>query len=120
MKDFMFIFRGPLSNAEAFAKQSPEQMQAELAKWGAWMGSLAQQGKLAGGEALQPLGKVVHGTKRKITDGPYIEGKDIVGSYLLVKANDIDEAIELSKGCPAIETDADSIEVREIMPTQQG
>jgi hypothetical protein len=120
MKDFMLLFRGSVQSEETFANQSPEQMQAELAKWGKWMGSLAQQGKLGGGEALIPFGKVVRGTKKKITDGPFTEGKDIVGGYLLVKATDINEAIELSKGCPSLEGDDGSVEVREVMPTQQG
>lgn len=119
MKDFMLIFRDSLQSEERFANLSPEQMQAELAQWGVWMGALAQQGKLGSGEALMAHGKVVHGTKKKITNGPYTEGKDIIGGYVLVKANDINEAIELSKGCPVLETDGGSVEVREVLPTQQ-
>jgi hypothetical protein len=116
MKEFMLVFRSSVQNEEVFAKQSPEQMQAELAKWNTWMGGIAQQGKLIGGQPLYPQGKVLKGTSKKLTDGPFIEGKDVVGGYLLIKANDIQDAVEISKGCPSLNSDEGSVEVREIMP----
>ena len=97
MKEFMYIFRGDMHNEEAFAKLSPEQMQAELQKWNVWMGDLTQKGKLIGGQPLFPHGKVLKGNSKKITDGPFTEGKDIVGGYLLIHANDFNEAVDLSK-----------------------
>ena len=112
----MYIFRGTRMNEEAFANQSPDQMQAEMEKWNNWMGDLTKKGKLIGGQPLFPHGKVVKGTSKKITDGPYTEGKDIVGGYLLIKANDLAEAVDLSKGCPALTFDDGTVEVREIMP----
>ena len=118
MKEFMFVFRGSMQNEEAFANQSPEQMQAEMAKWNTWMGNIAKQGKLIGGQPLYPQGKVLKGTSKKLTDGPFIEGKDIVGGYLLIKANDINDAVEISKNCPSLESETGSVEVREIMPIQ--
>jgi hypothetical protein len=116
MKEFMFVFRGSVQNEEVFANQSPEQMQAEMAKWNTWMGTIAQQGKLIGGQPLSPKGKVLKGTSKKLTDGPFIEGKDIVGGYLLIKASDLNEAVEISKGCPSLNSPDGSVEVREIMP----
>jgi hypothetical protein len=116
MKEFMFVFRGPASDAERIAKLSPEEMQADMAKWNTWMGNIANSGKLIGGQPLYPHGKVVKGASRKLTDGPFIEGKDIVGGYLLVKANDLLDAVEVSKGCPALEGPNGSVEIREIQP----
>ena len=54
MKEFMLVFRSSMQNEEVFAKQSPEQMQTELAKWNTWMAGIAQQGKLIGGQPLYP------------------------------------------------------------------
>jgi len=116
MKEFMLVFRGARQNEEAFAKQSPEQMQAEMAKWNNWMGQIDKAGKLGGGQPLYPHGKVLKGTSKKLTDGPFIEGKDIVGGYLLIKADDINDAVEISKGCPSLDGPDGSVEVREIMP----
>ncbi len=118
MKEFLLIFRGNVQSEEDFANASPEQMQAEMAKWNNWMGGLAGQGKLIGGEPLLPHGKVLRGTAKKITDGAFMESKEIVGGYLIIKAADIDEATELSKGCPSLDQEDGTVEVREIMKIQ--
>ncbi len=116
MKEFMYIFRGSIQNERDFVNLSPAQMEAEMKKWNKWMGDLAQKGKLISGQPLLPEGKVLKGVSRKVTDGPFTEGKDIVGGYLLIKANDLQDAVELSKGCPTLEGAEGTVEVREIMP----
>ena len=90
-------------------------MQAEMELWRGWMGKLAEQGKLIDGQPLFPEGKVLTGTRKKLTDGPFVEGKDIVGGYLLIKAKDYNEAVELSKDCPQLNSDDGTVEIREIM-----
>ena len=54
------------------------------------------------------------GNKKVISDGPFMEGKEMVGGYLICKANTIDEAVEISKGCPLLEYEDGIVEVREI------
>ena len=120
MKEFMYIFRGAIQNEEAFAQLSPEQMQVEMQKWNTWMGDLTKKGKLIGGQPLLPAGKVIKGVTKKVMDGPFTEGKDIVGGYLLIKANDINEAVVLSNGCPSLDGPDGTVEVREIMPMPEG
>jgi hypothetical protein len=117
MKEFMLIFRGADEGAAHF---SPEEMQAQLAKWGEWLGMLASQGKLTSGQQLLPMGKVVSGTAKKITDGPFAEGKEFVGGYVTVKAESETEALEYASSCPALVFDEGSVEVREIMQVQVG
>ena len=90
-------------------------MQAEMALWQAWMGKLAEKNQLGDGQPLFPSGKVLRGTKKVVTDGPFVEGKDIVGGYMILKARDYAEAVELSKGCPQLNSDDGTVEVREIM-----
>mgnify|MGYP001954960674 CR=1 FL=1 len=48
-----------------------------------------------------------------VTKGMW-EGKEVVGGYLIVKANDLAHAVELSKGCPIYEHEG-TTEVRELM-----
>jgi hypothetical protein len=119
MKDFMLIFRDSMQAEEQFANNSPEQMQAEMEKWNIWMGGLASQGKLIGGEPLFPTGKVLRGTAKKITDGAFMEGKEVVGGYLIIKATNLEEATEFSKGCPTLFSETGTVEVREIMKIQE-
>lgn len=115
MKDFMLVFRDTVSNEEAFANKSPQEMEAEMALWQKWRADLAKGNNDGGGQPLLPHGKVLRGTSKKLTDGPYVEGKDIVGGYMLIKANDYDHAVKLSEGCPVLNSPTASIEVREIM-----
>ena len=89
---------------------SPEHMQ----KWMKWMESLGQKGILVGGEPLQTTGKQVSGAKKIVTDGPFIEAKELVGGYLIVNAKDINDAVEISKGCPIFDVDG-KLEVRPIL-----
>jgi hypothetical protein len=56
----------------------------------------------------------VNGKQKAITDGPYAEAKYLVGGFSLIEARDLDEATELSKGCPVLERGG-SVEVRPIM-----
>ena len=95
------------------AAQSPEDMQAHMQKWAAWMKGLAEKGNFIAGEPLSRDGKQVLGSAKVISDGPFMEAKEMVGGYLIVKAKDIHEAVELSKGCPILEFDG-KIEVRGI------
>lgn len=110
----MLIFRNSQPSEDAFQNLSPEAMQAELDRWGQWIGGIAAQGKLVASDALEHRGKVVTGTKHVITDGPYIESKELVSGYLTLTAGSIEEAIELSKGCPIYDIEG-SVEVRPLM-----
>ncbi|MDX1627644.1 MAG: YciI family protein [Fulvivirga sp.] len=111
MKEFMYLFRG---GDAARAQQSPEAMQAHMQKWTSWMGELSKSGNLVSGLPLDGDGKVVKKAGEIVTDGPYAEGKEVVGGYLIVKAKDLNHAVELSKGCPIYEHEGHT-EVREIM-----
>ena len=112
MKEFLLIFRGGEEHRQA-EQQSPELWQAHMMKWKVWMDNLGKEGKFLGGQPLSQDGGVIHGKKKLVTDGPFAESKEIVGGYLLIKASDLNEAIEISKNCPLLEHDG-LVEVREI------
>jgi hypothetical protein len=110
MKDFLFVFRMDQSK---MPKRSPEEMQANTKRWMDWIGSIAAQNKLTErGNSLATGGKVVK-PNNVITDGPYTEIKETLGGYSIVKAENLDEAAELAKGCPGLLVGG-SVEVREI------
>src|SRR5437868_3164300 len=108
MKEYLFLFRG------GDMPEAPEAAQAHMQKWMEWMGELSNQGKFAGAQPLNKTGKQVKGSKKAITDGPFMEGKEMVGGYLICKADSLDEAVEISKGCPILEYESGTVEVREI------
>jgi len=111
MKDYLLLFRG---GDGATLQQSPEKWQAHMNKWMSWMQSLTEQGKFIGAQPLATTGKQITGSKKVITDGPFMEGKEMVGGYLMCKADTYEEAVEIAKGCPILEFDDGHIEVREI------
>ena len=109
MSKFMYLFR---TSPTAYQSLSPEQMQQTLKKWMDWKDTLEKSGHIKQfGERLDGTGKVVRGKAKTVTDGPYIEVKDFIGGYMLVEAKDIDQAVELAKGCPVLESDG-TVEIR--------
>lgn len=110
MKEFALIFR--LKDITDF-KPSPEQMQERMN----WLGSIAAQNKLVDkGNTLLPApgsAKVIK-PGNVVTDGPFTEIKEFISGYIVVKADSIDEAIELAKGNPIFKIGG-NIEVREVL-----
>src|SRR5713101_3167496 len=100
MKEFMLIFIG---NDPTTNQMSPDQMQAQMGKWFSWIEDLKTKGAYVEGRPLTPAAKTVQGKKPVVTDGPFAESKEIVGGYFIVKANTLDEAAAIAKGCPNFE-----------------
>ena len=100
MSEFVFLYRGGERG------RSPEQAQQMMQKWGAWLKGLGEKGHIRDqGQPLERAGKLVKGKKKTVTDGPFAEAKDVVGGYTLIEASDLDQAVELSKGCPIFEVE---------------
>ncbi len=59
---------------------------------------------------------MIKGEKKQVFEGPYVEGREIVGGYIGVKAKDLSEAVEIGKECPIFDFGG-STEVREIAAT---
>ncbi len=113
MKEFLLIFRREDSNYAE--KMSPEQIQSMLKPWQDWIGGIAAQNKLVtAGNRLESDGKVVK-PNNLVTNGPFVEIKEVLGGYTIIKANSLEEATEMSKGCPILQVGG-SVEVRAIIP----
>lgn len=111
MQEFLFIYR-----RDANLQLSPEQMQATMKPWQDWLGSIAAQNKLVTqGNRLTSDGTVVK-TDNVITNGPYVEMKELVSGYSIVKCKDLKEASEIAKGCPVLKYAGGTVEVRTIVP----
>ena len=112
MSNFLYLFRG---GDEAFDALSQEEKQAHMQVWGTWMEGLREKGHLLDGLPLSKEGKVVKNRGGIVTNGPFAEGSEMVGGYLIVSADTIDQAVEISKGCPIFDYAGSFVEVREIM-----
>ena len=107
MAKFLFIYR---SSPEEFSRMTPEQMQQHYQQWMQWISAAMKEGWMVDeGDALTPEGRVVK--PNLITDGPFVESKEIVGGYSIVEAESVDAAAKLAKGCPSLLIGG-SVEVR--------
>ncbi len=91
-------------------KPSPAQMEEMYAQFNAWKEKFQAKivdmgGKLGGGKVV---------TSEGATDGPFVEAKEIVGGFMIVEAENMDEAIEVARESPGVAMPGSSVEVREI------
>ena len=110
MNQFMMIFR---KEKKEEAQPTPEQMQAMFQSWQDWIGGIAAQGKFVSSDALGNSGRTVN-SAGPLTDGPYVEVKEMIGGYAIVKADTLDEAVSLADGCPILNIGG-TVEVRDVM-----
>jgi hypothetical protein len=111
MNEFMLIFR----HEDGQKVASPEQIQAWMKQTMDWIGGIAAQNKYVGGNGL-PFddAKVVHHNKT-VTNGPFGDIKETLGGYIIVRAESADEAAEFAKGCPVLQGEGNTVEVRKIL-----
>ena len=112
MSEFLYIIRG---GDDITTTKSPEEMEQHMQEWRTWMGNLANNNQLVGGQPLMNEAKTLIDDGTKVIDRPLAEGKELVGGYLIVNAENLQEATDLAKDCPGFEHHC-SIEVREIAP----
>jgi len=97
----------------SWAQVSPEDMQKAIQKYWAWGEKMRAEGRLIGKNKLTTEGRVMRGhNKVHVTDGPYTEGKEVLGGYYIFEADNYDHAVELSRDHPHLEHGI--IEVREV------
>jgi len=109
MEKFMLIFQGG-----EMGNQSPEFMQAQMGKWMAWIEKLNKSGKYIAGEPLLPGGKLISGKNKNVTDGPYTEGKEVVGGFFLINAENYEDAVMICNDFPSSDYGG-SVQVRQVM-----
>lgn len=108
MKDFLLLFRQPNIDPRS---TSPKDMQALDKKWQAWVSHIAPH--VSNGQRLSTEGKVLK-AGGVITDGPFVEIRERLGGFMVVKAESLEDATTMAHGCPALEVGG-SVEIRQVM-----
>ena len=93
---------------------SPEQMQIWMKQTMDWIGGIAAQNKFVSGTGLPFADAKVVGHKNIVTNGPFGDIKETIGGFITVKADSVDEAVEFAKGCPVLQGEGNTVEVRKI------
>ena len=110
MDEFILIFR----HEDGGKIASPEQIEVWMKQTMDWIGTITAKNKFVVGNGL-PFqdARVVH-HNRVVTNGPFGEIKETIGGYIIVKADSVEEAVEFAKGCPVLQGDGNTVEVRKI------
>ncbi len=110
MEEYILIFR----HEDGTKVASPEQMQIWMKQTMDWIGGIAAQNKFVMGNGLPFADARVVRHNGVVTNGPFGEIKETIGGYIIVKAKSVDEAAEFAKGCPVLQGEGNSVEVRKI------
>lgn len=98
---YLLLFRN--GGPDAHAHLTSAEREALAAQWNTWVDGLLAQGALEQGRPLGLDGRVVSGRQgARVTDGPYAEAKEVVAGYVMVRAETLDAAAEIAKGCPGL------------------
>lgn len=111
MAKFLVVAR---STGEAYKGRSPQEMQQIVQKYVAWAAGLRDAGRMLHAEKLHAGGRVVRGSgpRMVVTDGPFVESKEVLGGFWLIDAASYEEVQGFLKDHPHL--DAGSLEVRQI------
>ncbi len=93
---------------------SPEQMEIWMKQTMDWIGNIAAQNKFVGGTGLPFDDARVVRPNNVVTNGPFGDIKETLGGFITVKADSVEEAVEFAKGCPVLQGEGNSVEVRKI------
>ena len=105
----------------AWEAWSPEEQKADVDRHMAWFAKWRDHVK--GGEELdlpqhvKTLRPGRQGEGIVVTDGPYIETKEILGGFVVIDAADIDEAIAIAREWPSLQNQPNAtVQVQPIYP----
>jgi hypothetical protein len=114
---YVLLFGGTMEGAEQLPGAERERAMADYEKSGQWFERYSKAGKVVGGEELQgpsTATTVTHANgKAIVTDGPFIESKEVIGGFALIEVADLDEALAMAKEWPG------TVEIRPVVDHSQ-
>ena len=119
MEEYVLIMR----HEDGSKIASPEQMQIWMKQTMDWIGSISAQNKFVSGTGLPfddaRVVKTINANK-VVTNGPFGDIKETIGGFITVKADSLEEAVEFAKGCPVLQGEGNSMEVRKVAKNDRG
>jgi hypothetical protein len=109
MTKYLFIYRNPPGPDR---QPSPEEMQQMFAQWNTWKEKW-KTSVVSVGDGLKHGGRILK--DGKVTDGPTVEAKEIIGGFSIIQAESYEQAVEVARECPIVHMPNSVIEIREMM-----
>lgn len=110
---YMMLIAG---NEEFWSSRTDEENRELYGRVAEWWNGHEKAGRVIGGHELEPAStattvRIAPDGRTTITDGPFTEGKEVVGGYGILEVENLDEALALASGWPA----PDTLEIRPIV-----
>src|SRR2546427_10638822 len=101
---YVLLFGGTMEGIDQLEGGARGEAMADYEKSGQWFEKYTKAGKVVGGEELQGPSTATTVSRRNgkviVTDGPFIESKEVIGGFALVEVSDLDEALAMAKEWP--------------------
>jgi hypothetical protein len=98
---YVLLFAGTMSEEDRARNPA---LAEQYGKINQWFRDYTAAGKVVGGEELKGPHTATtvrfRDGKPMVTDGPFIESKEVIGGYAEVEVADLDEALEMAKSWP--------------------
>ncbi|WP_149304490.1 YciI family protein [Pareuzebyella sediminis] len=96
MKQYLILLKGKKE-----LDYSPEELQKRLEAYRIWVTTIHDH--YVTDNRLERRG--AHLTKKDeiATDGPFLEAKEIIAGFIIIKASNLDEAVEISNSSPLLD-----------------
>lgn len=102
------------SDEDAWAAMAPEARREAYAGIERWFEAHTASGEIVSSRELQPSGTAttvrVSGGSATVTDGPFLEAKEMIGGFAIIDIADLDAAIRLASSWPG----SDVLEIRPV------
>lgn len=115
---YVLLFGGTMEGAEQLPEDQRAQAMADYEKSSQWFEKYYRTGKVVGGEELRGPATATTVTRKNgkpvITDGPFIESKEVIGGFAVIDVADLDEALAMAKEWPG------TVEIRPVVDHSAG
>jgi hypothetical protein len=110
MEKFLLLLREDYKVRE---NMTPEESNKSIQTMLEWIESLAQSGNYVGSEPLNNAGRYVS-KDYVLSDGPFIEAKEAISGYMMITAENLEQATAITQTCPLVLNDGVIMEVRPV------
>ena len=114
---YVLLFGGSMEGVDQLPNPERESAMADYEASGKWFEKYSRAGKVLGGHELQGPGTATTVSRKNgkvtVTDGPFIESKEVIGGYAEIEVADLDEALAMAKEWPG------TVEIRPVVDHSQ-
>ncbi|WP_044634145.1 YciI family protein [Neotamlana sedimentorum] len=95
MKQYLLLLKGKKE-----LDYSPEQLQKRLEEYRTWVTTIEEH--YVADNRLERIGAHISQKNEITTDGPFLEAKEIIAGFIIIKATNLDEAVTISNSSPLL------------------